>query len=159
MGTRYLFRMERSGTSFRLFVMATPTTCTGPYSRRGEKGYVMTDTNETRLRSAAASLMGKAGGLIGGRARAKSLSPERRKEIARNAAQVRWKNPVPTKKIVERALVSIKETNDSSCVCDYCEERVQEYLYFQITIEGQLLCPGCSFAMYQDLKNIFSCYE
>jgi hypothetical protein len=31
------------------------------------------------------------GGLIGGRARAKSLSPARRKEIARKAALKRWK--------------------------------------------------------------------
>lgn len=32
------------------------------------------------------------GGLKGGNARAKSLSPEQRKEIARKAAQKRWKS-------------------------------------------------------------------
>ncbi len=33
---------------------------------------------------------GKLGGLIGGRARADSLTPERRKEIAKKAAEKRW---------------------------------------------------------------------
>ena len=33
----------------------------------------------------------RAGGLKGGRARAKSLSPERRSEIARTAAHARWR--------------------------------------------------------------------
>lgn len=36
----------------------------------------------------AASLLGK----LGGKARAKALTPERRREIARNAARARWKN-------------------------------------------------------------------
>ena len=33
----------------------------------------------------------RAGGLKGGKARAKSLSPERRSEIAREAARARWR--------------------------------------------------------------------
>ena len=33
----------------------------------------------------------RAGGLKGGKARAKSLSPERRSEIARDAARARWR--------------------------------------------------------------------
>jgi hypothetical protein len=33
---------------------------------------------------------GRVGGLKGGKSRAEKLSPERRSEIARNAAQVRW---------------------------------------------------------------------
>src|SRR5579864_8733883 len=48
--------------------------------------------------SEAAAILGRLGGKIGGkiggprggRARAKKLSPERRKAIARKAAQVRW---------------------------------------------------------------------
>jgi hypothetical protein len=40
----------------------------------------------------AAVALGRLGGLKGGRARANKLSPEQRKEIARKAAQVRWKN-------------------------------------------------------------------
>ena len=40
----------------------------------------------------AAVALGKLGGLKGGKARANSLSPERRAEIARKAAQKRWKN-------------------------------------------------------------------
>lgn len=34
--------------------------------------------------------LGRLGGLKGGKARAKKLSPEKRKEIARKAAQARW---------------------------------------------------------------------
>jgi hypothetical protein len=41
--------------------------------------------------SRAASAMGRLGGPKGGRARAASLSPERRSEIALKAAQTRWK--------------------------------------------------------------------
>lgn len=35
--------------------------------------------------------LGRLGGLKGGKARAEKLSPERRKEIAKKAAQARWK--------------------------------------------------------------------
>lgn len=38
----------------------------------------------------AAVALGRLGGLKGGIARAKKLSPKRRKEIARKAAQARW---------------------------------------------------------------------
>lgn len=41
-------------------------------------------------RDLAAVLLGRLGGLKGGRARADSLSPERRKQIAEKAAQARW---------------------------------------------------------------------
>jgi hypothetical protein len=40
----------------------------------------------------AAVALGKLGGKKGGPARAASLSPKKRKEIARKAAQARWKN-------------------------------------------------------------------
>jgi len=40
--------------------------------------------------SKAAAALGRMGGLKGGKARAASLSPERRSEIAREAAQRRW---------------------------------------------------------------------
>ena len=39
----------------------------------------------------AAVTLGRKGGLSGGRARAEKLSPDRRSEIARLAAQARWK--------------------------------------------------------------------
>jgi hypothetical protein len=39
----------------------------------------------------AAVELGRKGGLKGGRARAEKISPELRAEIARKAAQVRWK--------------------------------------------------------------------
>jgi hypothetical protein len=41
----------------------------------------------------SAVALGKLGGSKGGKARAKSLSARRRKEIARRAAKVRWKKP------------------------------------------------------------------
>jgi hypothetical protein len=39
--------------------------------------------------------LGRAGGLKGGKARAKNLSPKKRKEIARKAAKARWRKPRP----------------------------------------------------------------
>jgi hypothetical protein len=41
-------------------------------------------------KDAAASALGRIGGLKGGKARAKKLTPERRAEIARNAANTRY---------------------------------------------------------------------
>ena len=47
-----------------------------------------TISDEIRL---AAAALGRKGGLKGGKARAKILSPERRREIAQKAAAARWK--------------------------------------------------------------------
>ena len=41
-------------------------------------------------RNAAAAELGRRGGLKGGRARAKALTPERRREIALKAIRTRW---------------------------------------------------------------------
>lgn len=41
-------------------------------------------------RNPAAVMLGRLGGLVGGRKRAAALSPERRSEIARQAADARW---------------------------------------------------------------------
>ena len=40
----------------------------------------------------AAVALGRLGGKKGGKARAESLTPEKRKEIAQKAAQARWEN-------------------------------------------------------------------
>lgn len=48
----------------------------------GEDPYEGKDPDAVRL--------GRKGGLKGGKARAKKLSPERRREIARKAAKARW---------------------------------------------------------------------
>ena len=48
------------------------------------------ETSELGSSSDAAKL-GRLGGLKGGRARAEQLSPEKRSEIAKAAAQARWK--------------------------------------------------------------------
>jgi hypothetical protein len=45
----------------------------------------------TSYKNPAAVALGRLGGLKGGKARAKSLSPEKRAEIARKAANTRWK--------------------------------------------------------------------
>jgi len=53
----------------------------------------------TQMLNSHARALGRLGGLAGGRAggaaRAKALTPERRKEIARNAALARWDGRVP----------------------------------------------------------------
>jgi len=43
-----------------------------------------------KLRSEAAAILGRLGGSKGGKARAATLSADRRAEIARQAAQARW---------------------------------------------------------------------
>ena len=48
-------------------------------------------TPEEQGKSATAVERGKAGGLKGGKARSMKLSPEQRADIARLAAQTRWK--------------------------------------------------------------------
>ena len=46
---------------------------------------------DAETRSAIAALLGRSGGRKGGLTRARNLSPERRSEIARQAAEARWK--------------------------------------------------------------------
>jgi hypothetical protein len=48
-------------------------------------------TPEELGKSAAAIARGKAGGAKGGKARALTLTPEQRTDIARTAAEARWK--------------------------------------------------------------------
>lgn len=43
-----------------------------------------------KAKNPAAVALGRLGGLKGGKARAEKLSPAKRKEIARKAAQLRW---------------------------------------------------------------------
>jgi hypothetical protein len=47
-------------------------------------------TPEEQGKDPAAVSLGRRGGLKGGKARAKSLSAKRRKDIAKTAAQARW---------------------------------------------------------------------
>jgi hypothetical protein len=56
---------------------------------------IVSETTESAERSKpeknpAAVALGRLGGLKGGKARAKNLSPEKRKEIAQKAARARW---------------------------------------------------------------------
>jgi hypothetical protein len=48
-----------------------------------------------REKNQAAVELGRLGGLKGGRARAKKLTPERRSEIAKRAAESRWEKQRP----------------------------------------------------------------
>jgi len=50
----------------------------------------LTTDQPTKGKNPAAVALGRLGGLKGGKARAKKLSPERRKEIAKKAAMARW---------------------------------------------------------------------
>lgn len=50
-----------------------------------------TQDTDTQSKNPAAVALGRLGGLKGGKARAKKLSPEQRSEIAKKAAQTRWK--------------------------------------------------------------------
>ena len=45
-----------------------------------------------KRKNPAAVALGRKGGLVGGKARAASLSPEERSEIAKRAAAARWKD-------------------------------------------------------------------
>lgn len=49
---------------------------------------------EQPVKHAPSVEIGRLGGLVGGKARAAKLSPERRREIAQQAAAARWK-PAP----------------------------------------------------------------
>ena len=56
---------------------------------------IVSETTEShqgakREKNPAAVALGRLGGLKGGRARAKKLTPERRKEIAQEAARAKW---------------------------------------------------------------------
>jgi hypothetical protein len=48
------------------------------------------DEQPLKGKNPAAVELGRLGGLVGGKARAAKLTPERRKEIAVNAAKKRW---------------------------------------------------------------------
>ncbi len=52
--------------------------------------YTQNVSNEEKSLKKYAALLGRRGGLKGGKARALRLSPERRKAIARKAAKARW---------------------------------------------------------------------
>ena len=53
-----------------------------------------TSKPEDTTKNPAAVALGRLGGLKGGKARAKKLSPERRRDIAEKAAKARWSSGV-----------------------------------------------------------------
>lgn len=60
------------------------------YPRKVAASIVKTGTNEPNEKNPHAVALGQLGGKKGGIARARKLTPERRKEIAKKAAQMRW---------------------------------------------------------------------
>jgi hypothetical protein len=56
----------------------------------GEEDGPVEDAAHQPEKNPAAVELGRRGGLKGGKARAEKLSPERRKEIAKRAAEKRW---------------------------------------------------------------------
>lgn len=57
-------------------------------------------------KNAAAVALGRLGGVKGGKARAESLSPEKRKQIAQQAAKKRWENAAKIAEIKDSVLTS-----------------------------------------------------
>lgn len=47
-----------------------------------------------QVKNPAAQALGRLGGLKGGRARAASMTPEHRKEVAKKAAEARWRKKI-----------------------------------------------------------------
>lgn len=56
-----------------------------------DKSISKSSQEKPKEKNPAAVALGRLGGLKGGKARAEKLSAERRKEIAKKAAQARWK--------------------------------------------------------------------
>jgi hypothetical protein len=56
----------------------------------GEESEIVAPVPDDSGKNAAAVELGRRGGLVGGAARAKSLSAKRRSEIAQRAAKKRW---------------------------------------------------------------------
>ncbi len=54
---------------------------------------IVKQSTEPREPETPGQINGRNGGLKGGVVRAEKLSPEKRSEIARKAAQTRWKHP------------------------------------------------------------------
>lgn len=52
-------------------------------------------TEPPKEKNPAAVALGRLGGLKGGKARAASMTKEKRSEIAKKAARTRWKNDAP----------------------------------------------------------------
>ena len=59
--------------------------------RAAHRGDLAATEEPARVKNPAAVALGRLGGLKGGKARAKKLSPKKRREIAKKAAMARWK--------------------------------------------------------------------
>jgi len=80
--------------------------------------------NDQERISEAAGVLGRLGGAKGGHARAASLTPERRSEIARTAAAVRWS----------------ARSGGRTLRCPICGK---PYKFRAHTVADQSACPAC----------------
>lgn len=60
-------------------------------------GDIATGQAEDIASEAKRNPRGRAGGIVGGMARAETISPRKRSEIAKKAAKARWSKKVPSK--------------------------------------------------------------
>jgi hypothetical protein len=77
-------------TAFSVAQQATGQTQPNPSA---PVGFISGDAPPPASKNPHAQALGRLGGLKGGRARAQSLSQEKRVAIARQAANVRWSKP------------------------------------------------------------------
>ncbi len=81
---------KRSSTKKPTKKRATPRSAEDEVQAAVRIVATVTETKPPREKNPAAVALGRLGGLKGGAARANSLSPRRRREIAKKAAEARW---------------------------------------------------------------------
>jgi hypothetical protein len=86
-------KLPRDSNSLAARIVALSTGQSEPDITGSKKRLVETDEKPQNEKHAAAVLLGRLGGLKGGKARAAKLTPGKRKAIARKAARTRWKRP------------------------------------------------------------------
>lgn len=74
----------------------------------------------------AAVALGQLGGLKGGKARAKALSPKQRSEIARKGAKVRWSTKNRIQKMVQQGKTSLQIAKALGMPLDHVSPKIAE---------------------------------
>lgn len=80
---------KKKGHDFAVTAFRVVQEATGQAAPESEE----TEAESTEGKNPHAVALGRLGGLKGGKARFEKLTPEQRREIARKAAQARWKKP------------------------------------------------------------------
>lgn len=82
----YMAKRKKKEHDFAVTAFRVVQEATGQSELEGEKPL------STEGKNPNAVALGRLGGLKGGKARANKLTPEQRREIAKKAAQARWKS-------------------------------------------------------------------